>query len=180
MWRWSRLAALTVLGSIVAMSARAEEKRKYVGVDGCKQCHTDDKKGNQVGQWMKSKHAQAFDVLTSDKAKEVAKKAGVEDPQKSEKCLKCHVTEAGLDKSLLAESYKANQGVQCESCHGPGDDYSDAIVMKDRKKSIENGLVIPDEKTCTKCHNSESPTFKSFDFKEFFPKISHPNPEKKK
>jgi len=53
-------------------------------------------------------------------------------------------------------------------------------VMKDLAAAKAAGLVIPDEKTCTTCHNSESPTFKSFDFKTMWPKIAHPNPAKAK
>ena len=31
---------------------------------------------------------------------------------------------------------------------------------------------------CKMCHNSESPTFKEFDFKTALAKIAHPNPAK--
>jgi len=33
--------------------------------------------------------------------------------------------------------------------------------------------VIPDETTCTGCHNSKSPTFKGFDFATAKEKIKH-------
>jgi hypothetical protein len=42
------------------------------------------------------------------------------------------------------------------------------------------GLTIPDEKTCTGCHNKESPTFKAFDFEKMAAKIAHPTPEERK
>ena len=47
-------------------------------------------------------------------------------------------------------------------------------TMEDKDQAIANGLTIPDENTCKKCHNPESPNFKSFDFKEFWEKIKHP------
>jgi hypothetical protein len=48
--------------------------------------------------------------------------------------------------------------------------------MKDHAQSMAAGLRMPDEKVCTGCHNAESPTFKSFDFKTALAKIAHPNP----
>jgi hypothetical protein len=39
-------------------------------------------------------------------------------------------------------------------------------VMKDRKLAIEAGLLMPDEKTCLKCHNENVP--KEFAAKEPF------------
>jgi hypothetical protein len=68
--------------------------------------------------------------------------------------------------------------VQCERCHGAGADYAKIPVMKDRAKSIANGLVIPDENTCRGCHNETAPGFKGFNFKEAVKKIAHPNPQK--
>ena len=97
------------------------------------------------------------------------------DEAKDPKCLKCHSTAASIDEKLNA-GIKIEEGVSCEGCHGPGSAYKSISIMKDREKSIENGLVIPDEKTCKKCHNEESPTFKGFDFKEYFAKIAHPDP----
>ena len=50
-------------------------------------------------------------------------------------------------------------------------------IMQSREEAIANGLLIPDESTCVKCHNSEAPTFKGFDFKEKWEKIKHPTPK---
>jgi hypothetical protein len=178
---WVGAVAVLVLG-FGARQASAQEKHKYVSPSQCKPCHADEKKGDQYGHWAKSKHAKAFDSLASDQAKEVGKKQTppIDDPQKSEKCLKCHLTESGLTPAALADGYEKGKGVGCESCHGPGDDYMDISAMKDKKKAIEAGLVVPDEKVCVKCHNKESPTFKEFDYKAMLPKVAHPNPATKK
>jgi hypothetical protein len=49
--------------------------------------------------------------------------------------------------------------------------------MKDKKQAAAAGLVMPDEKTCAKCHNAESPNYKPFDFKVMAAKIAHPIPK---
>jgi hypothetical protein len=50
--------------------------------------------------------------------------------------------------------------------------------MKDKDKAISNGLMIHTEGAtfCQTCHNSESPTFKSFDFDASWAKIKHTDP----
>ncbi|MGL1935962.1 MAG: cytochrome c family protein [Fibrobacterales bacterium] len=158
----------------------ADPAHKFVGAAKCKTCHKKKKDGEQYQQWQKSGHANAFKTLGTAEAKEVAKKNGVTgDPQKAPQCLKCHVTAYGVDAKYLDKSYKMENGVQCESCHGPGKDYKKKKVMKDHAKSIAAGMIVPDEKTCTTCHNKESPTYKPFNYKKKYKKVNHPNPSKK-
>ena len=166
-----------------AAAPAAKPKPAYIGAAGCKTCHKSEKKGNQFGQWEASRHAKAYATLATPAAKEIAKKKGIADPQKDGKCLKCHVTAHGVDPSLIAapkkgkKGFQIEDGVQCESCHGPGSLYKKRSVMKDRKAAVAVGLIIPDEKTCKQCHNEESPTFKSFKYEEMVAKIAHPYPK---
>ena len=52
--------------------------------------------------------------------------------------------------------------------------------MKDKQKSIDAGLIIHTDKEafCTQCHNSQSPTFVSFDYDTEWAKIKHEIPAK--
>lgn len=150
-------------------------EHRYIGVKKCAMCHKSEAKGNQYGQWLLTKHAKAYETLATPGAQETAKKAGVSgNPQEAPVCLKCHVAGNGVDSSLLGEGFVKEDGVQCESCHGAGGDYAPLSVMKDKSKAIAAGLVLPTAEVCVKCHNTESPNFKGFNFKEFYPKISHP------
>jgi len=160
---------------------QAQAENKYVGADKCKMCHQSESKGNQYAAWKKSKHAGAYTSLASDKAKEIGTKQGIDNPQANEKCLKCHSTGAvAAAASLINDgaNVKPEDGVQCESCHGAGEKYWNMTVMKDREKAIAGGLVVPNEALCVKCHNSESPTFVSFDFAQRSKEIAHPMPKK--
>lgn len=155
---------------------------KYVGVEKCASvCHKGDSKGNQLEIWASSKHAQAWKTLETDEANELAKKKGFETPAvETPECVRCHVLEKDIIPEELTETFDKTQGVQCESCHGPGSAYKKISIMKDRDKAVENGLVIHSEKEafCTECHNSESPTFKSFNYDEMWEQIKHPIPNK--
>ena len=79
--------------------------------------------GYQLSLWRMSPHAQAYAVLATPKAAEIAKRMGVsEEPQLAAACLKCHVTGGGPG-AAVAKTYDLMEGVGCESCHGAGSEY---------------------------------------------------------
>lgn len=176
------LSGLILMGIVLLVTAsvigsdKEKSQPKYIGAKKCKMCHVSKKKGNQFGHWQASEHAKAFETLGTEQAKELAKKQDIKEPQKSEKCLKCHVTAFGTDEELLTKSFKQENGVQCEACHGPGSEYKSTTVMKDHQKSLDNGLIIPNGESCRTCHNQESPSYKHFCFKTYFNAVAHPDP----
>ena len=169
---------LVTLALMIVCGGTAAAEQNYVGADSCKMCHKKAEKGDQYGSWKQSGHAGAYEVLASDKAKEIAVAKGIGNPQENGECLKCHVTGYGLDASRYEKKYTIEEGVACESCHGPGGDYKNIKIMKDVEQAKANGLIIPTEGTCSECHNEESPTFEGFDFEESYAEIAHPNPER--
>lgn len=148
--------------ALFACATISAQNFKYIGAAKCKMCHNKPDKGAQYDTWAKGPHAKAMESLTGDE---------VNDP----KCLKCHSTAGAVDASLIA-SLKVEEGVSCESCHGPGSAYKGASVMKNRELSMQKGLILPEEKVCVSCHNEESPDFKGFDYAEYTAKIAHPDP----
>ena len=163
-----------------ASTAQGEDEKKpgYIGALTCaKVCHKTAKQGKQLSLWQAAGHANAFATLATEEAKAIAKEKGIEDPQKSDQCLKCHTTAHGVASELLGAKFSHEEGVGCEVCHGPGSLYKKRSVMKDREKSIAAGLLIPDEKTCLKCHNEESPTYMPFDYEERLAEIAHLKPK---
>jgi len=168
------LSALLVAG--MAAHGVLAADRAYVGAEKCKMCHNSPTKGAQYTKWAESAHSKAFQTLASEEAKKVAAARKIAEPQKAPECLKCHVAGAGAPAGLLTDKYKAEDGVSCEACHGPGGDYNKLSVMKDPALAKAAGLLMPAEADCKKCHNAESPTFKGFDWKTFYPKIAHEYP----
>jgi len=189
------LVAAVALGALSLPFARGTDtagrqpaENQYIGASKCKNCHQSDAAGNQYEAWMGMKHAQAFEVLASDVAHKYGKERGVEDPQKSAECLRCHVTAYGEPAERIKKGFKPDLGVQCETCHGPGN-----LHMKARFKAAAGAdsegsgyTTIPDDEiikkpaqeTCLKCHNEESPGFQPFCFHERVSKIRHLNPLK--
>jgi hypothetical protein len=160
------VALALVLGYAVSMTVYAQDdttaaKPTYVGANKCMICHKGDKHANIWETWEGSAHAKSMDVLKDDE-------------KTNPECLACHTTgygEGGYGAEGMAELELGNVG--CEACHGPGSEYKSMKVMKDKDAAIAAGLIIPTAETCVRCHNEKSPTFKGFDFDEYWAKIKH-------
>lgn len=116
---------------------------EHVGAARCKMCHNKADSGKFFDDWEKGPHAKAFDLLKPEE-------------QKDPKCQKCHTT--GFEKPggfASLEKTPKMVGVQCESCHGPGQ-----LHMKSKAGNVIPHAWEPEEETCKKCHNPESPTWK--------------------
>lgn len=170
---------LMMVISLVLLGGKAvlAQDFEYIGAAKCKMCHNKEATGMQYKKWAESAHANAYKTLASAKSLEIAKKKGIENPQKDPKCLKCHATAAHVKKSLVQASMTIEEGVSCEDCHGPGSVYKSNAIMKNRAQALKSGMVIPNEKTCVRCHNPESPTYKPFNYAEFNKKIDHSIPK---
>jgi len=161
------------------VSSLSAQTFKYIGADKCKICHNKPATGDQYNKWLKDPHSKAMKTLTSQASLDYAKKNGIADPAKEAKCLKCHSTYEKAGANLRA-GITAQEGVSCESCHGPGSNYKSPTVMKNMKLAMESGLIMPEKAVCLGCHNKENPFFKEFNFETAVAKIAHPNPAAKK
>jgi hypothetical protein len=178
MFVFAFMVAVAMTFAQSADSVSQSGNHKYVGAGKCKLCHSTDKIGAQFKNWEASQHAHAYADLASDTAKAVAKPRGIDDPQKAPQCLKCHETGYGQPPSMFEASFNPQDGVQCESCHGPGSDYWKLSTMKGiQEKTIDAaqvGLIMPTKELCMTCHNQGSPFFHGFDFSADSAKIAHP------
>ena len=184
-----------VLGpdAAAAASGAPSAESKYIGATKCKSCHSSAETGDQYGAWQKAKHSHAFEVLGTDEAKAVAKAKDIADPQKADECLKCHLTGHGKSPDQLKGKWdeKMNQlGVQCESCHGPGEAHMKARLSAAAKadpnaKPEYNGVpadelvAVPGPQLCKGCHNAESPSYKPFCYHKATAQVRHLNPLRK-
>lgn len=197
--RTSRITMAALAALVLAAftwPAVAQDKAEYAGQASCKMCHNKKTEGAQWDHWQASKHAKAIEALKTPEAKAIAEKAGVKGaPNEAPECLVCHVTAYDATAKAAPAKIKLEEGVQCETCHGPGSNHlvdGKALMLKkdasiDPKKNI---VTKPEEKVCTECHNEKSPTWDparykldggktaGFDFKQASEKIAHPNPKK--
>ncbi len=128
-------------------NTRSLIKQPYAGAAACRGCHT-----QIVDHWKTTKHAHAFEILTSQSR------------QFDRDCTPCHTT--GFYKKGGFENIVATPdlvGVQCEACHGNGFEHS-------RDPSVKTEGIARD--ACQGCHTpDQSPDFA---FAAFWPRIAHP------
>ncbi|MCF7827185.1 MAG: cytochrome c family protein [Candidatus Marinimicrobia bacterium] len=177
----------------VALVYAQESKAEYTGSKKCKICHNKAEDGAQYSIWEASPHAKSLETLKTDAAKAIAKKKGLKTaPEQSPECLSCHVTGWGSESGyklnvdpLDSKAVRTNEdlsAVGCESCHGAGSLYKSKktmIAITDGSIKGETvGLTTITAKTCTVCHNPESPTYKPFDYAVRVKEVAHPAPGK--
>jgi hypothetical protein len=174
------LVALVALASMVlAKPQPAATQGQYLGVQSCSTsaCHAKSTRPGAPAaypSWQKDPHANAYaggstgkygtvSGLSGQKAKDIAKKLSIADPTTSDACLKCHAgaaSIAGVATKLALPAKGAaslEDGVQCESCHGPGAGYKDVHQKDDHKGAVAKGmydLLAPGAagKQCLACH----------------------------
>lgn len=116
--------AMVSLGNFISA-----EEPELVGVKKCKLCHNKASLGKQYELWTKEKHSQAYKVLGTPEAKAMGKKVGIANPQESGKCLKCHSTAYNFTEKRVSTKVTLEEGVSCETCHGPGSSYSSSGIL---------------------------------------------------
>lgn len=169
-----------IIFALICLNANenfSQSKYKYVGVNTCiGACHQYEDLGNQFEVWKNSKHSKAYLELQNETADSIALSLGYTTPAADTKeCIKCHTLGKDVDESEFQSSFDLTQGVQCESCHGPGSAYKKLSVMKDSAEAVNKGLIIHTEKEkwCVNCHNPESPTYNPFDYEPLWKMIAH-------
>ncbi len=155
--------------AVLAVPATLHPRKNFpsfIGIAYCKKCHDAPGIGNQYGVWASSPHAKAFQILSTPRAAEIAKKHSLPEPSESPACLKCHTTGGGKTVETKTE------GVGCESCHGPGSlyhEFSNHASFGNRenayRKAVSLGMypilglpgIKARERLCRYCHNDERP-----------------------
>ena len=118
----------------------------YVGARRCKTCHP-----AEYAHWKTTEHARAAKRLSAAERR---------DPR----CAGCHSTSAA----------NGLEGVQCESCHGPGRYYWPEHVMKDAALAKAVGLTAGDKKgTCVSCHTADTASVEPFNFTAALRAVRH-------
>ncbi|MBZ5598685.1 MAG: cytochrome c family protein [Acidobacteriia bacterium] len=140
---------------------------KYVGPGGCaaSSCHGSVQPKavtrifqNEYSIWIaQDKHARAFSVLSNPVSLRIGKILNIGRPDQAAKCLVCHSLYVPTEQR--AQIFELDDGVSCESCHGPASGWLGPHTQRDwpHEKSVSLGmydtrnLTLRSEK-CLTCH----------------------------
>lgn len=141
---------------------------QYTGPGSCasSSCHgavqpkTDtDIQQTEYSTWVvQDKHAKAYTVLTNAQSKRIARNLGLPEPaEKSAKCLACHALD--VPAARRARTFELDDGVSCESCHGPASAWLGPHTSKNWKHedSVRLGMydskdLVKRSELCLSCH----------------------------
>lgn len=105
-----------LLLAIGATAALATGPEKIVGSDECGECHK-----AEVRAWRGSMHFKTFsDLSRRPEAREISQKLGIKRLKTESDCLQCHFTAVSTGGEV-----NVVEGVSCEACHGPSQDWVD-------------------------------------------------------
>jgi hypothetical protein len=168
------LCAVFTLGAFVAVGpipARAAHPpadiSKYTGPGSCSStsCHgsvkprTDNRIfQNEYSIWaVKDKHAKAYDALTGLVGERMAKILGLGNSAQAAKCLACHALDVPAE--ARAKTFELNEGVICESCHGPASAWLGPHTTRTwtHEQSVAAGMydtrnLVRRTEKCLACH----------------------------
>ena len=133
---------------LLAQVPREQIPHEYAGETSCAECHEDINLALDD-----SGHERAWATLIAS------------NDQHDPECVRCHVTGWGHSTGFsTGESTPHLVDVNCEACHGPGEEHASIQTPMPRSK--------PSEKFCLRCHDADNSP--QFDFKTYWPKIKHP------
>jgi hypothetical protein len=140
---------------------------KYNGPGGCaaSSCHGSVQPKlvtrifqNEYSIWIaQDKHAKAYAVLSNPVSGRMGKVLDIGPPTQASKCLACHAL--SVTPELRAQTFELDDGVSCESCHGPASGWLGPHTLQDwpHEKSVQLGMydnrnLVKRSEKCLSCH----------------------------
>ena len=163
-----RQAACLAAGIILAVGAArgADASPKFLGAASCanSSCHGGGgEKQNQFLVWsLKDFHSQRpFATLATARAKQIADALEIKDPTADSRCTTCHAPLHEVPENLRGENFNVSEGVSCESCHGPAENWLRSHTRADYTRADRTAAGMHDLKnlyvranTCVACHQN--------------------------
>jgi len=154
--------------------APASSVGKYNGPGGCaaSSCHGSVQPKlmtrilqNEYSIWIaQDRHAKAFSVLSNPVSVRMGKLLNIGAPSQAPKCLACHALYVPTEQR--AQTFELDDGVSCESCHGPAAGWLGAHTVRDwpHEKSVQLGMydnrnLIKRSEKCLSCHLGSADKF---------------------
>ena len=155
---WWGAPGVVRAGEVEAGAAR------FVGSTGCSasSCHGGGGTfQSEFTQWSKNDfhHERPFATLTTARASRIADNLKIADATRDARCTACHAPLQTVPPALLSPENKLTEGVSCENCHAPAEnwlrshtrtDWSTADRVRAGMRDLKNLYVRAN--TCVACH----------------------------
>ncbi len=168
---WIVFAAVTLRSE---PPASTNDFPKFLGAISCASsgCHGGGGQNqNQFHVWsLKDFHSQRpFATLTTARSKQIGDALQIKEPTSDSRCTSCHAPLANVPAARRGETFKVSEGVSCESCHGPAENWLRSHTRPDWSHADHTAAGLRDLKslyvranTCVACHQTvDSPLLKA-------------------
>jgi Cytochrome c554 and c-prime len=164
-----RVGTLLVVAEMVVAAlpdATAEEAKaggRYLGAISCSSssCHGGaGERHNQFIVWsQRDFHARASLILTNARSTQIALSLGQQAAPENPRCTVCHAPLTGISQVGSGPAARPQEGVSCESCHGPAEawlrshtrrDYTYAMRVSNGMRDLRKPYVRAN--ACVACH----------------------------
>ena len=113
---------------------------------------------NEYSVWIvRDKHSKAYTALTGMVGERMANLLGLGKAENAPRCLACHTLD--VPPSERAHTFETNDGVSCESCHGPASAWLGRHTERNwtHEQSVQLGMydtrdLIKRSEKCLSCH----------------------------
>ncbi len=163
-----RPAARLIAAVVFAASAArgADTPAKFIGANSCasSSCHGGGGANqNQFLVWsLKDFHSQRPPAtLATARSKQIADAFNIKDPSADARCTVCHAPLQEVPENLRGDNFKVSEGVSCESCHGPAENWLRAHTRADYSRADRTAAGMRDLQNlyvranlCVACHQN--------------------------
>jgi Cytochrome c554 and c-prime len=144
----------------------AETPARFLGANSCasSSCHGGGGHDqNQFLVWsLKDFHSQRpTATLTTARAKQIADALDTKDATADTRCTSCHAPLHQVPQNLRGTNFQVSEGVSCESCHGPAENWVRSHTRKDYTRADRTAAGMRDlqnlyvrANTCVACHQN--------------------------
>ena len=149
--------------------SRRSEDAAFVGPTGCSSslCHggAGEKRG-QLPIWKKQdRHARSFATLATVRSSRMTQAMGLgTDARAAVRCTECHAPMASVPEARLASAVRPEDGISCESCHGPAGGWVRSHTREDFSHAHKVQLGVRELRdlraranACVACHQVLAP-----------------------
>ncbi len=161
---------------VTARTFRNVDASDFIGAVGCSSslCHgggpapitnqqvvvETQKKRNAFTIWKgRDAHAKSWATLATERSARMSASMGLGKPQDTSRCTECHAPLAGVSASRLGPLARVEDGISCESCHGPSREWVRQHTRLDLNHGQRTSLGMRDlhnlynrANNCVSCH----------------------------
>lgn len=151
-----------------AADTNSEARPKFLGANSCASsgCHGGaGAHENQYLTWTaRDFHFQRpYATLTTARSKQISAGLGIKDATIDHQCISCHAPLREIPEALRGDRLRITEGVSCESCHAPAEnwlhshtrpDYTHSDRVLSGMRDLKNLYVRAN--TCVACHQNVS------------------------